>query len=1145
VDTGACRTLLNETVYRNICEANHRRPIVKLTSYGLKSVSGHEIKVVGVAEVQIKHAGIMNVVIVRNIPHDLILGNDTLRLGLGVIDLMGNVLKWFGSEWPIIPASGSELASLTVDTTISTGHDELDSIIQEYAEVFSVLPPSGKRDQLPAIPIETTGPPIAQRAYRTPLTKRKIIEEEIDKMLEEGVIRPSSSPWASPVTLVPKAGGAVRFCVDFRRVNDVTKKDRYPLPVIQDIFDQLGGANVYSLVDLRAGFWQLPLRESDIPKSAFRCHRGHYEFTKLPFGLANAPAAFQRTMDFVLSDLIGKSVLVYIDDIVIYSPDVRTHAQHLREVFERLDKYGLRLKASKCSFAQREIKLLGHVISSDGIATDPDKTDAIAKLRPPRNVSEVRSFLGMGNYYRSCIPNYAMVSEPLVRLTRKSESFVWGNEQRLAFEQLKQLLTSSHVMAYPMVNEPYKLYTDACNYAVGAILVQEHDGVEKVVQYVSHQLSGPQLRWATIEKEAYAVVYAIQKLRPYLYGAEVTVFTDHKPLTSLFTKEMINTKIQRWAVLLAEYGAKIRYRKGKNNIRADMLSRIKSFDVATIDTEWVDPDAYPDDDADMRLPILADGLDLDSLRGEQANEFLDLLQEADTEGSSYTILNGILYSIARPSITAPEYPRLVLPISHRTTVIGRAHREVGHSGSLKTLARVRESYVWPGMRRDIKSFLAKCAICRVNHDRRQHVPMGDMPLPVSPMQVIGMDLIGPMAVTEKGNRYALTIIDHHSGWAEVYPLPDKTNQSVWDAFSNRFLPTHGVPEIIITDNGKEFIAYAWEEYLRTIGVDHRRTTARRPECNGKSERLNRTFKSLLTKLVNNHATAWEDHVADALSAYRNSVSSVTGYTPFFLLYGRRARLPLTKLLSARGSGSPFGNRLDHLAEAFQIARVNTEESRVANRARLAAKANTADVSVGDSVVVKAEERLTLTSRHDPQYEVYRVRGPVCWVRHQRTGKTRVLNRVKLTIVDPNIQWDSVRERPRRNPWRSVVPNFQDDPRPMLKTAGRLNDDRRTDLELNRPAPAKVELPKINECRAPKRRRSERIANRNQYSVDQSTSSDQPMETEPSNMPEQNEDIEVDPVVPAFRKRHATGGPSCQEQKRARCEAIAAVALLCV
>ena len=833
-------------------------------------MSGHDIKVVGLAQIDVKNAGLMDVIVACYIPHDMILVDDTLRLGCGVIDLKGNIMKWFGSEWPIIPMGWNGLASLATDMTISTGHDEIDSIIRKYADVFSVLPPSGRREELPAIPIETTGPPIAQQAYRTPLTKRKVIEDDIDRMLEEGVIRPSASPWASPVTLAPKRDGSIRFCVDFRRVNDVTKKDRYPLPLIQDIFDQLGGSRVYSTLDLRAGFWQLPVVERDIPKTAFRCHRGHYEFLKLPFGLANAPSAFQRTMDFVLSDLIGVSALVYVDDIVVFSPDLDTHAGHLREVFERLERHGLRLKASKCTFAQDEVKLLGHIISGEGFATDPDKTDVISKLQAPKSVNEVRSFLGMANYYRACIPNYAMVSEPLVKLTRKTEPFVWGEEQNVAFYMFKQLLTSSHVMAYPKINEPYKLYTDACNYAVGAILVQEHDGVEKVVQYVSHQLSGSQLRWATIEKEAYAVVYAIQKLRPYLYGADVTVYTDHRPLTCLFTKEMVNTKIQRWAVLLAEYGAKIQYRKGKNNICADMLSRIKSVEIATIDTEWVDADAFPDNDADLRLPILADGLDLDSLRGDQAHDVIDLLQEADTEGStSYTILEGVLYSTARPFATAPEYPRLVLPERHRVAIIKRVHHGVGHSGSLQTLARVQESYVWPGMRKDLKATLSKCAVCRVNHDRRQHVPMGDMPQPVSPMQVIGMDLIGPMALSEKGNKYAMTVIDHHSGWAEVYPLTDKTNLSVWDAVSNRFLPTHGVPEIIITDNGKEFIAHAWVQYFRSIGVDHRRTTAAHPQCNGKSEHFNRTLKTLLTKSVNNNAAAWEGHIADALSAYRN------------------------------------------------------------------------------------------------------------------------------------------------------------------------------------------------------------------------------------------------------------------------------------
>ena len=292
---------------------------------------------------------------------------------------------------------------------------------------------------------------------------------------------------------------------------------------------------------------------------------------------------------------------------------------------------------------------------------------------------------------------------------------------------------------------------------------------------MSHQLSTTQRRWATIEKEAYAVVYALQKLRPYLYGAEFVSYTDHKPLLCLFSKSMTNTKIQRWAILLAEYGATIKYRPGHNNIRADMLSRLAPAPVAVIDTanKYTDPHGGPADIADDLLPFNMDGLDLSA---EQQAGFPDLWGKADVEDSGYIINKGVLYSIWTPSTTSPDYPRIVLPPKYQEAVIDRAQ---------KTLARLREAYVWPRMRESIKARLNKCATCTVHHRKQENVAMGDMPLPASPMQVVALDLIGPFVASSRSNKYVFTIIDHCSGWAEAYPIPDKRSQTIEHVFHNR------------------------------------------------------------------------------------------------------------------------------------------------------------------------------------------------------------------------------------------------------------------------------------------------------------------------------------------------------------------------
>ena len=835
-------------------------------------------------------------------------------------------------------------------------------------------------------------------------------------MLKDGIVEPSRSPWASPVLLVPKKDGSTRFCVDYRRLNAVTKRDRYPLPQIQDIFDAMGGSTVFSTLDLKSGYWQIPMDKRDREKTAFTCHRGHFQFNRVPFGLTNAPAVFQRAMDGILSPVLGRSALVYIDDIVVFSRSTEEHLEHLREVFTLLRGAGLRLKSTKCEFSRDSVELLGYQVSAKGIAPTSEKTKAIRELPAPRNLKTLRSFLGLANYYRQCMDSYARIAEPLLELTRKGVIFEWTVHRQAAFEALKNLLVSPAVMAYPDVRKPYRLYTDACEYAVGAVLVQTDDaGVERVIQYVSHQLNNVQRRWATIEKEAYGVVYAITKLRPYLYGSDFVVLTDHKPLRSLFTKEMANTKIQRWAVLLAEYGANIQYREGRNNVRADMLSRIVSEDATDEIALITDRTSQEldDEDKDDYDVLREDGIPRRELIRQQEAEFAaerDLARD-DEEDSDYILRNGILYSERRPYPGAEEYPRIMLPTRWRGTITDRAHRGVGHMAAGKTQKRILEAYVWSGLRKFVRARVMLCVLCQAYHRRPVHVAMQEVEIPPTPMEFIGMDLIGPFSENEEGCRYILTMIDYMSGWAEAFPVRNQSAAELMRVMTREYLPRHGHPKTIVCDNGQGFGSRAWTAFMKDAHVRLIHATPAHPQGNAKVERFNRTFKEIMTKLVCNRPTDWTDQIGAVLSAYRHTVSNVTGHTPFFILYGRRARVPLEKYL---GANQTFGNRLDDLAGAYREAKTRAVESRKYNRRRLNERANVAtSLQVGDTVMIKAEERTTNTSRWDPQWEVYRVHGTTHWVRHQPTGKERKVHREKLTLVDANLAWDELPDRPKR------------------------------------------------------------------------------------------------------------------------------------
>jgi len=408
VDTGATRTVLRRQEFEKLCKLIGRAPLLR-KSVQLVGVTGHDIAVLGHTEIMEDDLGPIPVIVVDGISQAMIIGRDVLRVGDACIDYANARLTVRGRKYRLLPTrDGEHVASLgdrlpvMVDTNIEKCVRENEDLFAAAGENLGCHPDI-------AVRIHTEGPPIKRRPYRLPLTKRAALDRKLDELLDQGVIVPSSSPWASPVVLVEKKDTTEgpRFCVDFTALNKVTRKDAYPIPLIRDIFDQLQGATVFSTLDLKSGFHQLPLHPDDQEKTAFVCHRGLFEWTRLPMGLCNASQLFQRAMEVVLKGLIGNVCMLYIDDIVVYSKDAAEHERHLALMFERLRQYNLRLNPKKCVFGLTEVKLLGYIVSEAGLKADPDKVAAIARMEAPQSVPEVRSFLGMTGYYRSCIEGYA------------------------------------------------------------------------------------------------------------------------------------------------------------------------------------------------------------------------------------------------------------------------------------------------------------------------------------------------------------------------------------------------------------------------------------------------------------------------------------------------------------------------------------------------------------------------------------------------------------------------------------------------------------------------------------------------------------------------------------------------------------------
>ena len=908
------------------------------------------------------------------------------------------MMTWFGHNFPLFPCS-NHIPISAFSTSFNTGSNDFDSLLNEFSDIFS----SNKKDLPPCTLTQckiNTGssPPIRQRAYRTPLAKREIVNREIDTMLRDKIIRPSSSPYASPITLVPKKDGTTRFCVDYRKLNQATIKDSHPLPLIQDIFDQLSGAKYFSTLDLKSGYWQIPVAKRDIKKTAFICHSGLYEFLRMPFGLANAPAIFQRTMERVLHGLIGKTCLVYLDDLVVFGTTPEDHLANLRLVFERLRKFNLTVKPSKCSFNKTEILLLGYVIDKNGIRSNPAKVAAIRDLPPPTKVSEVRTFLGMSGYYRNLVQNYAGIAQPLINLTKKNTKFIWSEECAKAFQKLKDILLSDVILTYPNTQKPYRLYTDASNYAIGSILVQlDDEGNEKVIQYLSHALDTTQQKWPVIEKEAYAIVYSLQKLRPYLWGADFQIFTDHKPLKALFSQQIVNSKIQRWAVQISEFGAPIHYTDGKDNARADMLSRAVYHKSVPIDTNTVE----------WSLPLAFDGIDRDELISAQQAEFPSLINRAH-EADGYSFDNGVLLSHSRPGYEHACYPRIVLPRKWRQDVVEHRHVQIGHAAARRTLFHVQEAYVWSGMCKDIKEILEKCSSCQVFHQRKPHVHLGKMPMPSYPHQVVSMDIVGPFQRSKFSHRYLFTLIDHMTGWADAFPIAHKSGNIIADTLIKSYFPQYGYPELIISDNGKEFINSDVQNLLQHLDIKHHRTTVYHPQSNGKIERFHRSLKNILRKLMHANSTQWEYELPAALTAYRNTIHTSTGHSPFQALYGRTSRLPRQTAPQHTADSQP--DRLQTLYNTWRTARQHIQLNRTNNEKYIAKQPDAGELQVGDNVIVlKPGIPSTFTPRWSTQWTIIKQRHPTYWLRHNITSQEKILHREKLRLIPPDMIWNTHRQ----------------------------------------------------------------------------------------------------------------------------------------
>ena len=766
--------------------------------------------------------------------------------------------------------------------------------------------------------------PIRERPRRHPECVQREIQRQVVDLQKRGVIEPSDSPWAANVVLVSKKDGTKRFCVDYRKLNAV--KDAYPVPRIDETLDALNGAKWFSTLDLASGYWQVALEDDAKEKSSFVVRNGLYRWKCMPFGLCNAPATFERLMEKVMSGLQWEILMIYLDDIIVFGKTVTEMIERLKIVFSRLRSAGLKLKPSKCHLFRERVTYLGHVVSAEGVATDPMKIQTISDWPVPQSVKEVRSFLGLASYYRRFIRGFAEIASPLHALTEKAREFEWSESCQNAFDELKSRLQTSPILSYPIPEGDFVLDTDASGDGIGAVLSQMQEGEERVLAYASRKLSKPERNYCVTRRELLAVVVYLKYFKQYVYGRKVIVRTDHGALRWILNFKNPEGQVARWLEVISEYNIEIQHRAGRRHGNADGLSRRpckqcgreEAVGVETSESDGKDTReekllvrgiaAQPSIPAEaLRKAQMEDGTISWVLEAKKEGEDRpDWKEVSHLEGAHKTYWSSWDQLCVRNQLLHKRWESddgrvvkwlLVVPQRFRKEILGEVHggQLSGHLGTKKTLAKMKCRYFWPGMSADVRSFIRSCDLCarRKSPAKKGVAPLQQYRVGV-PMERVAIDLLGPLPRTESGNQWVLVVGDYCTKWMEAYPLPDATASTVARKLVREFVCRFGVPQELHSDQGANFESEVFREMCQTLGVSKTRTTAYNPKSDGMVERFNKTLVNIVAVLINPQGKQmdWDEFLPFATFAYRCTPQDSTGESPNLMMLGREVSIPV-------------------------------------------------------------------------------------------------------------------------------------------------------------------------------------------------------------------------------------------------------------
>ena len=778
---------------------------------------------------------------------------------------------------------------------------DLSDILDEFKDVFPDdlppgLPPARAVDHKIEI-LPGAKPPNAP-IYRMAPKQLAELKTQLEELIEKGFLIPSVSEWASPVMMVPKKDGGSRLVCDYRATNLASKKQASSIARVDDLLDQLHGAKILSKADLRSGYHLIRMDEASVPYTTIKTKYGLYAWTVMPFGLQGAPQTFTTLMTDIFRDLLDQGLLVYLDDLCLYSQDEATHRRLLRTVLERLREHKLFCKKSKCLFGVDRVDFLGFCVSGDGISCDPGKVRAIRDWPTPTSVSEVRSFLGLANYYRRFVRSFAAKAAPLHELLQADAAWAWTPERAHAFADIKTALISAPIVIAPDFSRPFVLRTDASKFAIGAVLSQHIDGEERVVAYESRKLNKHERNYEVHDKELLAIVHCLRVWRHYLLGQPFTVLTDNTPAKHILTKstDQLNERQARWLAFLADYDFDIQHIAGRTNVAPDALSRRPDLAVNALRA------------TKAAVQLSRAQRDLLAAVTEHAQTDPDYVSALESlrsgEPSAYTLVSDVL-------VHTPT-GRLYVPAGElRTKLLHEAHDTptAGHLGRHKTLARVQAHFYWPYMDKDVRDYVRSCASCQLNKPPSR-APFGllmPLPIPDRPWQSVSMDFVGVLPKTKTGYDMLLVFVCRLTKMIHLVPCASTAKApDIAALFIAHIYRLHGLPSQLVSDRDPKFTSEFWQTLFKTLGSQLSMSTSNHPQTDGQTERANRTVEEMLRMFVSPYHDDWDLFLPLVEFAYNSSKHASSHHSPFELNYGFIPDDPLSAM--AKSAGLPSASR---------------------------------------------------------------------------------------------------------------------------------------------------------------------------------------------------------------------------------------------